>query len=125
MESNIIWLTTLQFAHNYSNILIFSHSFVSEKLEKQLLDRRNGPQLPNPSFFGESKVRRRSCFIATIKSSVGLVGGLELCSQNFSWLLSASSILTSLCNLKDSSFTASAHSPHSHRPWYLSLTRAM
>lgn len=92
--------------------------------EKQLFER---PSDREASFFGESSDRRRSCFIAEIKSSVGFRGGIEDLNAlwNFICRFTASPVVILLWDLRDSSFTASAQSPQIHRPSYLSRTRLM
>lgn len=91
------------------------------RAEKQLLDRTRA------SFFGESKLLKRSCFTAEMSSSVGFGGGLKDLNflQKLMCKFRASSFPILVCDRTTSSFTASAQSPQIQRPWNLSRTRLM
>jgi hypothetical protein len=60
-----------------------------------------------------SNLRRRIWRIASATFTAGLALNWE---QNCMWALRASSIPMPLSALQSSSFTASAHSPHTHFP---------
>lgn len=106
--------------------------------EKQLVDRTTDGRQPDPSFLegqpgvdltdcDELKLRRKSCFMVEISSSVMSGGGPADLNflQKFMWRFSASSEPISLSDLEISSLIASEQSPHNHRPSCFSRTACM
>lgn len=118
------------------NINEFNHSVcvsvvlggVVSIVGKQLLDLPRGLQAKLSFFLGESKVLKKICFTASMKSFLWSVAEDLNCWRNLVCRFRASSIVISFSSLFDlalSSFTASEHNPHIHLPPNLSLTRIM
>lgn len=119
--SQLCSISTLRFTSN------------SEIVARQLSDLWSAVRLISPSslfigLFGmEVNLRLRIRLIAAIKCTVGSGGGSadRKFEQKFRCRFSASSALISRSHRTVSSFTASAHRPQIHFPWYRSRILSM
>jgi len=67
---------------SYYSLVISCGSSFEDPSEKHVRELAIGEKVEE-SFLGESKDRKRRCFIARIRSWVGLLGGLEAKDLNF------------------------------------------